>query len=97
MDVPGVEQYRCQNHHLVSFDVKFHRVIRVILPFEDLKTCPTCGLPVAKIADQTTETRTNGEEDGKGLVRLAYYVCEEGHQTPKRQIVQRNLLREAFG
>lgn len=92
-DIPGAtERYRCRNKHLIGVDVKTRRVTSIILPFEDLKTCPEkdCGLPVTKVSDQIGETRTKGAEDGS-LVRLVHYVCPRGHQSQKRQIIKRNI------
>jgi hypothetical protein len=100
-DIPGaVERYRCVNSHLIGFNIKSQKVTSIILPFKHLEKCPKegCGLPIGPaevISDQTTPTRTNGVEDGKGLVRLVYYQCSRGHQSSKRQFIQKKFP-EAF-
>jgi len=92
-DIPGaVTRYRCQNRHLIGFNVKTGKLVSVITPFEHEKICSAkdCGQPVSVVGDQVSEL-----QDGSGIVRLVDYVCPKGHQSRKRVIIQRKIKEAA--
>ncbi|MGA3110492.1 MAG: hypothetical protein ABSE15_00485 [Candidatus Bathyarchaeia archaeon] len=92
-DIPGaVTRYRCQNRHLIGFNVKTGKLVSVITPFEHEKICPEkyCGLPVHIVGDQISELK-----DGPGIVRLVDYICSKGHQSRRRVIILRKIKEAA--